>query len=501
MTVCRLFRRLGFALLPALAATLPAGAATPAPGLSFSPCQLEHPQQLLSLSAQCATLDVPEDRSQPEGRRLQLAVFRMPAVTRKPAADPLFVLAGGPGMGASEFYANLSVAFRAARRERDIILMDQRGTGRSGRLGCGLDDDARMAVEADAATLAALLQECRTTLAKDHDLRQYTTSVAVADLEALRQALGAERISLYGVSYGTRVAQHYARRFPARVRGMVLDGVVPADEVLGPGIALDAQRALDRVLARCAADSACSGRFGDLPAQLQRLRERLQQSPVQLQLTHPRSGAPITVDFTADALAVALRLGTYASSSAALLPVALHEAGTAGNFRPLASLYLLAGSSVGEAIAYGMHNSVVCAEDAPRFEGRIDRAALQATFMGTSQIDLLQSMCADWPRGPVDADFHQPLRSSVPTLLLSGSADPVTPASHAARVARGLRHALHIELPDQGHGQIGQPCMDRILADFLQRADQATALASLDQRCLARLRPAPFFLSMSGPAP
>jgi pimeloyl-ACP methyl ester carboxylesterase len=477
------------------------GAAPPASApLVLSACRLQQSQGLLALPAECGELRVPEDRSRPGGRRLPLFVARIPAINGQQADDPVFVLAGGPGMGASDFYPNLAGAFAALRRTRDIILVDQRGTGRSSRLGCGAADALDMA-EADEARLVAALRECRATLARDHDLRQFTTSVAVADLEAVRAALGYARINLYGSSYGTRVALHYARRYPARTRALVLDGVVPPQVVLGPSLALDAQRAFDRILARCRADEACNGRFPDIGADYAGLREQLHREPVKVALDHPRTGEPMQVSMGPGAFAVVLRLASYSASSAALLPWALHQARHAGQWRPLAALYVMAGTSVSDALAYGMHNSVVCAEDVPRFGGQIDRAALERTFLGASQVDLLQSLCADWPRGPVDADFHQPLQSAVPSLLLSGTADPVTPAAYGDLVAQGLRNAVHIALPDQGHGQLGAPCMDRVVRDFLDLAATPGEIGQLDRRCLEPLRPAAFFLSASGPAP
>ncbi len=503
-----LLRRLARGATATLLATGSLCASAAAPGtvsssstaLAFSACQLQQSQGLLALPAECGQLSVPEDRSQPGGRRLSLFVARIPAINGQQAGDPVFVLAGGPGMGASDFYPNLAGAFSALRRTRDIILVDQRGTGRSSRLGCGAADALDM-TEADEARLVAALRECRDTLARDHDLRQYTTSVAVADLEAVRAALGYARINLYGSSYGTRVAQHYARRYPARTRALVLDGVVPPQVVLGPSLALDAQRAFDRILARCADDAACKGRFPDITADYASLREQLRREPVKVPMAHPRTGERMDVSMGPGAFAVVLRLASYSASSAALLPWALHQARHAGQWQPLAALYVMAGTSVSDALAYGMHNSVVCAEDVPRFPGRIDRAALDRTFLGASQVDLLQSLCADWPRGPVDADFHQPLQGAIPTLLLSGTADPVTPATYGDLVAKGLRNAVHIALPDQGHGQLGAPCMDRVVRDFLDLADQPTQVGELDQRCLEPLRPAAFFLSASGPAP
>lgn len=493
--------------VPFLAATLallvlgPAAraAAPAAPALSLTPCQLEHPQRLLSIAAQCGELAVPEDRSKPDGRRIRLFVARVPALNRETRSEPLVLIAGGPGMGTADFFTNVSAAFKQANREHDIVLVDQRGTGRSAALRCADADEQTLQV--DLPKVLQTLRNCREQLAKTADLAHYTTSVAVADLDAVRTALGYARVSLYGSSYGTRVAQHYARRYPSATRALILDGVVAPQTVLGPAMALDAQAALDRILARCREDQACQARFGDPAADYQALRTRLSREAVQVTVPDPLSGAPRQLPFNSEALAAVLRLSAYGASQAALLPLALHQAVHEQRFTALGSLFLMSAASVGEALAYGMHNSVVCAEDVPRFGANIDRQALQATFMGTQQVELLQAMCEGWPRGPVDADLYTPLKGELPVLLLSGSADPVTPPAQARQAALQLPHAVQHVLPDQGHGQLLQPCMDKVMSDFLRLAAVAPAVRQLDASCLQAIKPAPFALGAAGPGP
>ena len=187
-----------------------ARAAAPAASLSLTPCQLEHPQRLLSIAAQCGELAVPEDRSKPDGRRIRLFVARVPALNRETRSEPLLLIAGGPGMGTADFFTNVSAAFKLVNREHDIVLVDQRGTGRSAALRCAEADEQTLQV--DLPKVLQAMRSCREQLSQTADLAQYTTSVAVADLEAVRTALGYARLNLYGSSYGTRVAQHYARR-------------------------------------------------------------------------------------------------------------------------------------------------------------------------------------------------------------------------------------------------------------------------------------------------
>jgi pimeloyl-ACP methyl ester carboxylesterase len=341
----------------------------------------------------------------------------------------------------------------------------------------------------------------QTQLSAQADLRQYTTSIAVRDLDAVRSALGYQQINLYGISYGTRVAQHYARRYPQQTRALILDGVVSPQMILGPALAIDAQAALNQLFARCRQDADCQQRFGDVQQSLQSLRVRLQRQPVTVSVADPLTGRPDDLQITEQALAVLLRLASYSSSTAALLPLTVHLAARDNQFLPLANQLLLTTQSVSDVMAYGMHNSVVCAEDVPRFGAHLDKAALAATYLGSSQVEALQTLCAHWPRGQVDDRFYLPLNGDWPVLLLSGSADPVTPAQYARQAAVQLRHAVQIVLPDQGHGQLGAPCMDRVMADFLQRAAQPEQAAQLDRSCLDKVKPAAFFLSLTGAAP
>ncbi len=478
-----------------------AGAASPAAqvSLSLTPCQIEQQQRLISLAAQCGELSVPEDRSKPDGRQIKLFVARVPALNRQSNTEPVFLIAGGPGMGTVDFYTNVSAAFKQLGRDRDIVLVDQRGTGRSAPLRCAESDETIWST--GRAQVLQAMGECRTALAAKADLAQYTTSVAVVDLDVVRSALGYARINIYGSSYGTRVAQHYARRYPANTRALILDGVVAPQTVLGPAMALDAQAALDRILARCRETAQCQARFGDPAADYQALRSKLAREPVQITVPDPLSGKPIQLPFSSEALAAVLRLSAYSGSQAALLPLALHMAVHDQQYSALGSLFLMSASSVGDALAYGMHNSVVCAEDVPRFDPKLDRKALQATFMGTDQVDLLQALCEGWPRGPVDASLYTPLKGELPVLLLSGSADPVTPPVQAKLAALQLPHAVQRVLPDQGHGQLMAPCMDKVMTDFLRLAAVAPAVRQLDVSCLEAVKPAPFMLGPAGPGP
>jgi pimeloyl-ACP methyl ester carboxylesterase len=483
---------LGFAADASAAAST---GSAPHPRIALRPCRLQDPTHLLSVEAECGRLAVPENPAAPRGRQIDLYVARVPAVSLRKRPDPLFVLAGGPGQAATALYPEAAAALARIHRDRDIILVDQRGTGRSNGLYCHFTDEASLET---SDTLVVEARQCLKALSEHADVALYTTTLAVGDLDRVRAALGYRRIDLYGVSYGTRVAQEYMRRYPRRVRAAILDGAVPPQVALGARLPINAQHALDRISARCTRDPACRTRFGDPAAASRALGASLAKRPVTVSLANPTTGEPTTLTFTASHLATLLRLSIYTSEQAALLPLLLHEARARNDFVPLAAQYLLVSRTYEDAIADGMQNTVVCTEDVP-FYGRdgLDRARLDRTFLGTRQIDALERVCAVWPRGPMDPDFHAPLRSDVPVLLLAGADDPVTPPVYAELAARGLAHHLVVDLRGMGHGQLTAPCVGRLMSQFIERG----TTDGLDLSCTRRVRAFPFFTSFAGPAP
>lgn len=481
-------------LLLCLGCAAAAAGKSPLPGLPLTPCELSSPDGTALVKAECGRLSVPEDPARPAGRHIALAVAVVRAVRTDKRPDPLFVLAGGPGEAASTFYASVATAFAAVNRDRDIVLVDQRGTGGSNALKCNgqIVDGAPSVAQLDSS-----ISRCLKRLRTHAQVRFYTTDLAVQDLDRVRAALGYTRINLYGSSYGTVVAQEYVRRFPHRVRSVILDGVVPPQVAIGAMSALSAQRAVSHLFADCAAQSDCRAHFGDPQQSYTRLHAALAAHPVTVNLPDPTSGRPRTLVFGDYQLAQVLRLASYTPAIAALLPLDLHEAAQ-GNYRPLAGEYLFIDQVYGNAVAAGMNYTVVCSEDVPFYHvTAAQRAQMSQTFLGTRPLDELGRICRLWPHGPVAADFHAPLKSDVPALLLSGGDDPITPPQFATEAASGFRHSLSLVIPRFGHGQLMDPCMDEVIAQFLRRA----AVTGLDVSCLANLRPMPFFLTPGGPAP
>jgi pimeloyl-ACP methyl ester carboxylesterase len=485
--------------LPALAllgVVAPLVVAAAEPKLTLKPCRLEHPARILAVPAECATVLVAEDPAKPAGRKIELFVARVPAISIKKAEDPLFLIAGGPGTSAVDLYTGSTAPFDRVRRTRDIILLDQRGTGRSHRLDCHYDNRDLLA-GLDDVDVGPANVKCRDELSKTSDLRQYTTSIAVRDLDHVRRLLGYSRINLYGGSYGTRVAQHYARRYPQYTRTLILDGVIDPPTVLGPAIALDAEHALERILKRCTNDPACKKAFQDPFADYQSLRERLAAQPPRVTI-NDESGKPVEFAFGARHLSAVLRLPSYYDAQAALLPLSLHLAEHQNNFTPLANQFRIFARTLDESFAYGMHNAVACSEDTPLIDiAKLDRKTLDSTHMGAMTVDELIEACKEWPKGVVDPDLHAPLKSDAAALLLSGSDDPVTPPEYAARAQQGFADSKHVIVAGHGHGQLGAPCVDRVMAKFI---DAGTA-KGLDSSCTNKLAPMPFFTTLSGPSP
>jgi len=465
----------------------------PALGLDEKACKLEA-ASLPAAFAQCATLSVPEDYSNPNGRRLDLFVARIPALTATPRADPLTLINGGPGGSSVDLYLQMRAAFEPARRDRDIILLDQRGTGRSADgLTCTVPDGLELET-AGVEELGVIVEGCLSDFSRDP--RFYSTSVAVQDLDGLRRELGIAEWNVYGISYGTRVAQHYLRRFPDTVRAIILDGVVPAELVLGPDIASNAQAALDAIFSRCEKDAACSDRFADLDEKFDTVRRRLASEPISFGGNDPLTGEAEDIVFAEEHLQAVIRLMSYAAPTVSLLPLVIDDAYD-GNYQPLAAQAEIVIQGIAETLGFAMHNSVVCTEDAPFFPDAAGAEASDA-YLGTVIVDALTAICSVWPAGVLDEDFKSPVQSDRPVLLLSGEYDPVTPPAYAERViAGGLSNSRHLVGPGQGHGLAAVGCMPRLMRSFLDSADPQ----NLETECLAEEPPTPFFLSFQGPAP
>jgi pimeloyl-ACP methyl ester carboxylesterase len=462
----------------------------------LKPCHLSAPGSAERLPAKCGQLSVYENRADKSGRQIELHIAVIPTISRTPEPDPIFFITGGPGGASTQDFVSLRPAFKRINEKRDIILVDQRGTGQSHPLECtspeeetNLDDEAAIRTE---------IENCIDQL--DADTRFYTTQDAVDDLDQVRAALGYEKINLYGISYGTRVAQVYVRSYPERVRAVILDGVVPLDEALGVSVASDAQRALNAVFARCAADADCNRAFPDLPGALAALLGRVEKAPVVLTLEDPYTSEPDRVVFTRNKLGLAIRLFSYSTETVALLPLLIHDANAAGDLNRLAAQAMIVTEQLEGSINSGLHNSVVCAEDVPfyRRDGKFvgDAQAEKRSYLGESY-KRLERICKYWPAAKISCEFKEPLHSDLPVLLLSGELDPVTPPTNAEHAADTLPNSLRLIAPGQGHGVLMRGCIYKVAADFIESG----TVKGLGTGCIQDLKPSPFFMSYTGPKP
>ena len=443
--------------------------------------------------AYCGTYKVFENRDTRQGRTIDLKIVVLPALGNEPHPDPLFFLAGGPGQGAAEMARPLRELFRRVQADRDIVLVDQRGTGKSHPLNCKSEDDSLATLSESLETGMARIRKCMVGL--DADLRLYTTPVAMADLNEVRDYLGYDQINIYGGSYGTRAALVYLRQYEPTVRSVILDGVAPTDMRLPLFFARDAQRSLDRLLADCEADDVCRGKYPDLANRLRTLVRSLDASPAKVRLTHPRTGIAEDVSVDGEFVVNVLFGALYAPLTSTLLPELIARA-ERHDFQGLLAL-ALANEGTGQNMAIGMQLSVVCAEDYPQItQDQIDHAAAGTVFQ-THLLKARLEACEFWPKGEITSAYYEPVKSAVPTLVLSGDLDPVTPPQWGESVIPHLSRSRHIVVPATGHGAIMSGCGMRIATQFIN----AASVDNLDTTCLQGLRRPPFFLTPAGPDP
>lgn len=472
------------ALLTLLLASVPAIAAEAPPGLAA--CRLAGVEH----GAWCGSVKRPLDPGQPGGPAIDVHFAVLPAVARNKKPDPVFFFAGGPGQSAIALAPQVARLLARFSNRRDIVLVDQRGTGRSAPLVCDDVAATRPLREAtDPARQFAELVACRQRLvALPHgDLRQYTTSIAMQDVDAVRAALGAAQVNAVGASYGTRAVLEYQRQFPQRVRRAVIDGVAPPDMGMPQTFAADAQAAFDALFAACDAEAACAKRHPALRARWQALLAGL---PREVTVRHPFTGADERLTLTREIVAGLVRGPLYAPAQAAALPQAIDDA-AAGRFEALFALGTALGGSRGLSIAAGMHFSVVCTEDPPRADAV--QAGAAGDF-GDHFAGLYRRICADWPRGQVEPAFYRVPPAPAPVLVLSGGLDPVTPPRHGERVAQALgAKARHVVVANAGHGVMALGCLRDALYRFVDAASAEQALAT-ELRCAAAVPRPPAFV-------
>jgi pimeloyl-ACP methyl ester carboxylesterase len=465
-----------------LAVALPLSSAA-----ELTPCRLKG----IEREVRCGQVEVPENPAQPDGRKLAIHFAVVPAVAKNKAPDPLVILAGGPGQAGSAVAGMLQPVLARINARRDLVYLDQRGTGKSNRLACDAPGTTKPLPEAvDAARSVDRLAECAARLPAD--TRQYATWIASRDLDAVRAALGVQQLNLWGASYGTRAALDYLRQYPQQVRSMVLDGVAPPDMVLPVSFAVDADAALEKLIAACAADARCRTRLPDPAAAVERLLTEARAGKT-VDATDPLTGRRESIRMDRLLATSLLRAPLYLPQLAAVLPEALLAAGR-GDYGPLVTLATAFAGPLESQIAEVMHFAVICAEDLPRLDAA-QMAQAERTRFGTDIVALYRRACAQLPSQPAPAAFYALPTAAVPVLLLSGGADPATPPRHAERVAKALPRRLHLVAPNLGHGVTPHGCAPDLIARFVRQA----SFEGIDGACLQKLPAPPLFAPPAGP--
>jgi pimeloyl-ACP methyl ester carboxylesterase len=452
----------------------------------LQPCRIPGVER----EVRCGSVTMPEDPDAPASRPLEVRFAVVPAIARNKQADPVFVFAGGPGQAAIGVARQALPLLSTLNARRDIVFVDQRGTGRSNALECEIDETS-LATALEPSAQIKRLAECLRALPAD--LRQYATWIAVRDFDAVRARLGVAQINLWGASYGTRVALEYLRQYPQHVRSAVLDGAAPPDMALPASFGPDSDAALQALGAACEADARCHERYPDFDARIGRLLAAAERG-IDVRIPHPLTGAIESLRLDRPMVASLLRVPLYSPSLAAVLPYALAQAG-GGDYTPLVALSAAISGRLNENFAVGMHFAVICAEDMPRVDDAARAAATQTRF-GTAFIDLYEQACRDVPTRPVADGFYQVPPAKAPVLLLSGGLDPATPPRHGDSVAARLGNARHIVAPNLGHGVSGHGCAPTLIADFVRDA----SFQQLDEGCLTRIPSPSFFAAIESKA-
>jgi pimeloyl-ACP methyl ester carboxylesterase len=435
------------------------------------------------IQARCGRYTVFENRDARSGRTIDLNIIVLPAQNGDPLPDPVFYLTGGPGLAATKVAAGQRRAWYGDKR--DIVLVDQRGTGKSNGLDCAVVSDKNdLQGYLDPAFRVEVFEPCRHELEKIADLTQYTTPIAMDDLNEVRGALGYDKINLRGGSYGTRAALVYMRRHPETVRTAILNGVAPIAFRNPLYHAYEAQRALELTFEECAADEACHAAFPNLQQEFDAIISRLDAEAARVPFTDEGTGA-VELEMTRYAFAEALRTTLYYMPGARNVPLLIHKA-YEGDYEFFVDIGMQSNRGIVDILQFGMLLSVTCPEDLARIDPDEIPALTAGTFMRDDRVRNQLAACAVWPEGLVSDDYGEPVSVNVPTLVLSGTNDPVTSVRWGEEAASHLPNSLHVIAPG-AHG-VGGPCITFIQAQFLDTA----SVENIDAACVAEMTLPPF---------
>ncbi len=455
--------------------------------VKLEPCNIP----TVTKDAVCGKYEVFEDRTGKTGRKIALNILILPAMSARAAADPIFVLAGGPGQAAASLPKTAGDYLVRLRRERELVFVDQRGTGESNLLQCNAvgNKDEMRGYFMESNNVDGI-RECQSQLEKKANLSLYTTTIAMDDLDEVRAALGYDKINLFGGSYGTYAGFVYIRQHPDRVRAAILEGVTPLDAKIYLPFAKGVEHSLERMFTDCAADADCAAVFPKLRAEFSELTAKIEKRPPEFESTNLLSGKREPVTLSSNMFREHIRSLLYVPIYWRWLPLLVHEANK-DNFGPFASIAYANLRSLTDQLARGMSLSVVCAEDVPFITEDEIKSSTSGTFYGDYRLRTSIKACENWPRGKVPASSTEPVRSDVPILMITGDLDPVAPPWLAAGALRFLPNGRHITIPNTGH-YFRFECTDNIFVEFMSKG----SAKGLDDSCVKGIERPPFVVKL-----
>lgn len=466
----------------------------PKSSISLEPCEVSGTQEGATEKVLCGTYQVYENRVLQEGRKINLNIVVFPATGLKKSADPFFYITGGPGGSATEDAPFIVQRYPQIRENRDMVFVDQRGTGGSNHLNCTYYDPSDLQSYLEYYFPLEEVRKCRDRLEKIADLKLYTTSIAMNDLDEVREALGYKKINILGASYGTRAAQVYLKSYSKNVRSVILHGVSPTNHLMPGPYPRDTQRSLNGVINECLENERCRTAFPNLRSEVNIVLEKLMRGPVETVVKHPKTGENTHVKLSRDLAGEAVRYMLYQPSSTTRIPLYLHLAAQ-GNFTPLAESALYYRREIVSTGGNGMYLSVTCAEDLPWIDIRQSELNGENTFLGNYRLKQQLEACALWQRAEIPKDYAAPTKSKVPALILTGQWDPVTPPVYGDTAAKYLPNSLHIIIPQGGHGFNGlerAECIQNLVSEFYNRG----TIKGLDTTCIKDIRRKDFLLEL-----
>lgn len=462
--------------------------------IQLEPCSVPAPPPANTQKVLCGKYAVFENRALKKGRKISLKVVVFPATGQNRAPDPVFYIAGGPGSSAIEEAPYVAYDLTKVRERRDLVFLDQRGTGESNPLICTLFNPSDPQSYLGHWNPPEDVRRCRAELEPKADLSLYTTSIAMDDLDDVRAALGYQTINLRGGSYGTRAALEYLKRHGKRVRSVILQGVMPTGQFMPRDFPRHTEIALNGVLDECLADEACRTAFPNLRAEVKTVLERLLRGPVEVEVKFPPKGQSVAARLSRDLAAEAVRYMLYQTNAAGRIPLFLHLAAQ-GNYTPLAEAAISYRQRMVASGGTGMYLTVTCAEDLPWIKPGEGERMGKNTFLGDYRLRQQREACSLWPRAEIPKDYAEPTRSEVPVLLLSGQWDPVTPSLQGDMAAKHLPNSLHVVVPSGGHGfggLEGLGCISKLMFDFIDKGNTR----ELDTSCVKGIRRRGFLLKL-----